>query len=46
VGACAPGAGLGGTTTHFIQTLKNAFLAEMYLGQNMLKNAYFFGKKL
>jgi len=35
--------GLGGASTHFIQTFKNAFFSRN-LGQNILKNAYFLEK--
>jgi len=38
------GAGLGGASTHFIQTFKNEFFSRN-LGQNMLNNAYFLEKK-
>jgi len=39
------GAGLGGASTHFIRTFKKCVFSRN-LGQNMLKNAYFFEKKL
>jgi len=46
VGRHAPqGAGLGGTSTHFIQTFKNDFFSRN-LGQNLPKNAYFLEKWL
>jgi len=38
------GAGLGGASTHFIQTFKNEFF-NRNLGQNIPKNAYFLEKK-
>jgi len=34
------GAGLGGASTHCIQSFKNAFFSKN-LGQNILKNEYF-----
>jgi len=37
------GAGLGDASTHFIQSVNRVFSRNV--GQNMLKNAYFFGKK-